>query len=548
MNHIEIMDCTLRDGGYLVNKEFGDTVIKGIVDGLVTAGIDYIEVGFLQNEGFGEGRPVFRNTKDSLPYLPKDRRQSRFALLADYSRYSAENLNEYIDGGIDAVRECFFKSESQDAMGVCRDIQDKGYKLFIQPVDILGYSDKELLELIDRVNDLEPFCFSIVDTFGSMYQEDLHRVFELIHHNLTGTCRMGFHSHNNMQLSNALSQAFMQMSFGKRKVIIDGTLAGMGRGAGNTPTELAVQYACSHFGGIYDLDAILDILDSYMDYLKSRCSWGYSTQNLVAGMYGTHVNNVAYLLKKNSIRSREIRQILSAMGEQDRKRYDYSLLDRLFGELNRHKVDDSRTMEKLREGFSQQDLLVLAPGNSLATEKEKILDYIAEKKPVVISINFPAMGTLVPDYAYFSNLNRYFYWSISDGFASQKRILASNIKEESENEEEFIVSFDRLVGRGEYADNSTIMLLKLLDAFDISSIALAGFDGYSSENKASNYAMAEMELENVLIELEKRNDEIGSMLTEYMAGRTKDTPIFFITDSKFCDVLKGTTDTFGARK
>lgn len=86
----------------------------------------------------------------------------------------------------------------------------------------MGYSDYELLDLIEKVNAIEPFCFSIVDTFGSMYQEDLQRIFELINHNLVKTCKIGFHSHNNMQLSNALSQEFIRMSLGKEILLLMG--------------------------------------------------------------------------------------------------------------------------------------------------------------------------------------------------------------------------------------------------------------------------------------------------------------------------------------
>ena len=67
------------------------------------------------------------------------------------------------------------------------------------------------------VNEIEPYAFSIVDTFGSMYKEDLQRVFFLIHHNLVATSKVGFHSHNNLQMSFALSQEFAEMTQGLRK-------------------------------------------------------------------------------------------------------------------------------------------------------------------------------------------------------------------------------------------------------------------------------------------------------------------------------------------
>ena len=256
MKHAMLLDCTLRDGAYLIDKRFGDNNITGIISGLVKTGIDCIEIGFLQDEGFGEGKTVFRNSADAERYIPETRNGCIFTVLADCSRYSIDNLEQHTGRSFDAVRECFFKAERFVALENCRKIKEKGYKCFVQPVDILGYTDAELIELIQLVNEVEPYCFSIVDTFGSMYQEDLHRVFELLHHNLAPVCRIGFHSHNTMQLSNALSQEFVRMTYGKRSVVVDGTISGMGRGAGNTPTELIAQYLVSQWGYSYDMDTL----------------------------------------------------------------------------------------------------------------------------------------------------------------------------------------------------------------------------------------------------------------------------------------------------
>ena len=52
MNHAMVLDCTLRDGAYLLDKKFGDSNIQGIIDGLMKARIDIIEIGFFQDDGF----------------------------------------------------------------------------------------------------------------------------------------------------------------------------------------------------------------------------------------------------------------------------------------------------------------------------------------------------------------------------------------------------------------------------------------------------------------------------------------------------------------
>lgn len=48
MKRIQILDCTLRDGGYLIDSQFGNTSIKGIIQGLTESGIDVIECGFFE--------------------------------------------------------------------------------------------------------------------------------------------------------------------------------------------------------------------------------------------------------------------------------------------------------------------------------------------------------------------------------------------------------------------------------------------------------------------------------------------------------------------
>jgi len=70
MKRAKILDCTLRDGAYLLDKKFGDNNIRGVISGLLSSGIDIIEIGFLQDEGFGEGKTVYKNAKDAKRFIP----------------------------------------------------------------------------------------------------------------------------------------------------------------------------------------------------------------------------------------------------------------------------------------------------------------------------------------------------------------------------------------------------------------------------------------------------------------------------------------------
>ena len=105
----------------------------------------------------------------------------------------------------------------------------------------LSYTDEEFLDLIRRVNELEPYAFYIVDSFGMMKRKDLTRLFYLVEHNLNENIKIGFHSHNNMQLAYSNAQSLVDLH-SDRELIIDASVYGMGRGAGNLNTELFVQY------------------------------------------------------------------------------------------------------------------------------------------------------------------------------------------------------------------------------------------------------------------------------------------------------------------
>lgn len=535
MVHAKLLDCTLRDGAYLIDKNFGDEVIRGVIDGLVKANIDFIEIGFLQDEGFGDGKTVFRNSADAKRFIPANKKNSQFTVLADFSRYSMEKLDKHCINSIDAVRECFFKHERFEALKACQTIKEKGYQLFVQPVDILGYNDIELIEFVNCINEIEPYCLSIVDTFGSMYQEDLHRIFEIINHNLISTCMIGFHSHNNMQLSNALSQEFIRMSVGKRAVVVDGTLSGMGRGAGNTPTELVVQYMVSNLGYDYEIDAILDIIDGYLDNIRSRCTWGYTTPYFVAGCYSAHVNNISYLSKKNSIKSKDMRYILNKIGAAARKSYDYDLLEKTYVELLSSKIDDHQTIECLKTIMRDRNVLVLVPGNSVNLEVKRIRAYISENDPMIISVNF-LHDTIKADFVYISNIKRYEFWSNNNRFRQANKIVTSNIISETNNDFEYVVSFTKLIKCGwENLDNSTLMLLRLLDLLEVSKIGIAGFDGYQfidDENK--NYVSSKMELSSTMLNPTQLNAEIAEMLYDFYQTRlNREGEIRFITSSRF---------------
>lgn len=530
MKNVKVLDCTLRDGAYLVDKTFGVNVINGIVNGLTKANIDIVEIGFLQDDGQEEGKTVYKNSSDAKRYVPNRSENTEFAVLADLSRYSVKNLDRCDGSSFTIVRACFFKKELRCIPDYCAAIKEKGYKVFVQPVDILGYSDAEIIKLIEEVNGIEPYCFSLVDTFGSMYINDLRRLYSLVNHNLKPNIAMGFHSHNNLQMSNALSQEFINLAAGQRAIVIDATLCGMGRGAGNTPTELILQYMSSIKPVRYDIDVILDTIDQYIDTIKAKCDWGYSIPYFIAGSYSAHVNNANFLLAKNSIKSKAIRHILNAIGSEKRKRYDYGRLEKEYIDYIHSDIDDSGSLKKIQEQFKDRNILIMAPGNSISNYQDRIIKCVNQNKMLVIAVNFIPDFIRV-DYLYMSNVNRYNYWKQTDKFHHIHKIFTSNIEC---GEGQIVVSCNRLIKCGwEHTDNSMLMILRLFDYIDVKSISIAGFDGFQSGKNVSNYVNGDLELFKPKDKADELNIEIKELLSDYKSTRRRTCNIEFITPSIF---------------
>ena len=197
-----------------------------------------------------------------------------YVAMIQYGKIGNDEITPYDGTSIDGIRLTFHEHEIDESFVMGKQLMDKGYKLFMQPVGTTTYSDEALLKLIARINELKPYAFYLVDTLGIMYKNDLLRMFYLIEHNLDKHITLGFHSHNNLQLSFANAQELMQLNT-PRKLIIDSSVFGMGRGAGNLNTELVTQYINFNFGLKYNNIEIMEIIDEYIRPLSFQYKWGY---------------------------------------------------------------------------------------------------------------------------------------------------------------------------------------------------------------------------------------------------------------------------------
>ena len=360
----------------------------------------------------------------------------------------------------------------------------------------------------------------MVDTFGAMYPSELDRIVSVLDSRLDPSVELGLHAHNNQQLAFALCIHFIEILKDKRNIIVDATLSGMGRGAGNATTELVAGYLNKSLNRGYDLNAIMDAIDMYIKSIREKFSWGYSTEYFISGLYQCHVNNISYLNYNHRINARDLRTIIESLSVDERRKYDYDILEQKYIENQSRYVDDSETTETIRTLIGSRKVLLIAPGRSSLDLKEKIKKFIDDASPVVIEVN-SINKIYTPDYLFISNSVRYDY---------AKRIILSNIHTVSENEE-YIFNYNLVIQRGwDHYDNAVILALRLLNRIGVKDVYIAGFDGFKEDydDSYADISLPNLNPENKWVEL---NDEIGSMFRELADSLKGRMNISFLTPS-----------------
>lgn len=300
MDKFNLLDCTLRDGGYINKWNFKDNEISTIIDGLIQAGLDFIEVGYINKMAPEKDYTQFSTIEKISIHIPNDRKSSVILAMIDVEQIESEDITEYTGKSVDGIRVVFYKHQIEKAMKLARSVKEKGYKLFMQPMVTVDYSIDEYSKLAKRIAELKPYAVSVVDSFGYMSKSDFRQYFKILDNLLGVDAVIGFHSHNNMNLSFITAQDILEYNTARR-LVIDCSLYGMGRGAGNLNTELIANYYNMTLGQKYDVVRILNLISKYIMPIHNEKGWGYSPYYFITGLYHYHPNFAGYLLEEYDV-------------------------------------------------------------------------------------------------------------------------------------------------------------------------------------------------------------------------------------------------------
>ncbi|MBQ6360941.1 MAG: hypothetical protein IJJ25_07350 [Lachnospiraceae bacterium] len=327
---IQLLDCTLRDGGQgleasyragISEVRFTKEIISESRDHLVKSDVDIVELGYIEKSRFiGSPFANYFSIEDISRFLPfkKNSKQMYVALFTGPDT-DPNMIPERNPSLVDGTRVILRYSELEKSVAFCEMLSQKGYNTFVQPMLTMRYTEDELEMLIERANRMHAYALYFVDSFGYMQPEDVERLFRFYDERLDKKIRIGFHAHNNLNLAFSNAKEFIRIA-GDRPVIVDSCAIGMGQGAGNLQTEIILPHLNRHYGKQYVFDEILEVCD-LIEPLTSYGQWGYSVDRSLPALYNTAYKYAMIMRMKMKFSYPKINYVLQNIPNELRHRY-----------------------------------------------------------------------------------------------------------------------------------------------------------------------------------------------------------------------------------
>lgn len=330
IKNIQILDCTLRDGGQglednvknkLAEVFFNPRDIETIATKLAESDIDIIELGCIDPESADKkGFAIEQNIEEISKRKPKHYKSNQFfAALYIGPDTPIEDIPAWNPSLVEATRVILRYSELQKSLDYCAALSEKGYKVFVQPMLTMRYSEEEIQHLISEANNMKAYALYFVDSYEYMHNEDVVNLYKKYAEKLDPTIHIGFHSHNNMNLAFSNVLRFMEVA-GDREIVIDSACMGMGQGAGNMQTELLVGHFNNELGANYNYGKILEVCEVLENYTEIAL-WGYSVTRMLPALHKTAYKYSIALRNHYGMAYTDIDVILSRIPEDLRHRY-----------------------------------------------------------------------------------------------------------------------------------------------------------------------------------------------------------------------------------
>jgi len=284
---IRLLDCTVRDGGLMNDHEFCDETVRAVYQACVEAGIDYMEFGYkaskkiFSKQEFGPWK--FCDEDDIRRIVGDNEGNLKISVMADAERTDYhEDILPRENSVLDMIRVATYIHQIPTAIDMIKDAADKGYETTVNLMAVSTVQESQVRSALDALAESPVGTIYVVDSFGALYSEQIrdYMMMYLEYAEPVGK-EVGIHTHNNQQLAYADTiEALIQGAN-----ILDASLAGLGRGAGNCPMELLVGFL---HNPKFRLRPLLRCIRDYIAPMYEKLKWGYGIPYMITGQLNQH--------------------------------------------------------------------------------------------------------------------------------------------------------------------------------------------------------------------------------------------------------------------
>lgn len=309
---IRVLDATLRDGGLVNDFRFSTEFVKALYETNKRAGVDYMEFGYrASRELFDENDfgPWKFSTDEEIRKIVGDNVDGpKIAIMADVGRCDFKtDIVDASESPVDLIRIACYIHQIPGAIEMIEYCHEKGYETSCNIMAISQTQESDLREALEMIGQSPVDVIYIVDSYGSMYPEEMARVVDIyMEFAEKYGKKLGFHGHDNQKLAFANTIECV----GDGVDYLDATYNSMGRGAGNCAMELLLGFLKNPKYREYD--AYKFVQDHIMPLKQAGVVWGYDLQYLITGILNQHPRAaIAFTKEKRSDYANFYRDILS---------------------------------------------------------------------------------------------------------------------------------------------------------------------------------------------------------------------------------------------
>ncbi len=565
--NFKLLDCTIRDGGYLNDWNFDKKLVREVYRSASKAGVDIVEIGYRGNADYFDKKTygLWRFSEEGvLREATEGIYGAKIALMADFGKIKADDFVKKAESIVDVVRVACHKNNIAAAVKLLQKIKRKGYQVSLNAMGYSNYTLKEQKKLVSILKDSGLDIVYAVDSYGSLFPGQVKQLLEPLLR--ISEIKVGFHPHNSLQMAFANTLEAIQAG----AHFVDSTFYGMGRGAGNLPTEIIVLYAELMGNKKYNVIPLLNCIDAYFIPLHKKWGWGYQLPFMLSGMYKCHPNYAKNLVEFREYTIEDICKGMEFIEKANPVGYSHEIFKNLVGGGLVGRFKEAKTSQKTKihkqkpqkipyiNRYKDRDFLILANGPTLKEYKPAIDKFIKKINPIILGAN-NLSGMYVPHYHAFNNKRRFMMYA--DMVSKHSKLFLSQyfskelINEYSNSDYEkiyykdsFNANFD--IKEGVIQTNCrtiSILLLGIAIAMGAKRIFATGMDGYV-DLKKNNFLFYneqdEKEDHNLIVERHRSCEKFLGQIDRYLHKKGKEG-LHILTPTSYRSYYKGIENYLG---